>query len=101
MEAGEAVSVFSRFFGFDALGARVLRLTLLVPEIVHAILAWTLRKSIPMDMRLVRLYRAFSRECPIKSFFLLSAGRQAFVYIPTLVVVTKSRVQWQQTVEEG
>ena len=50
MEAGEAVSVFSRFFGFDALGARVLRLTLLVPEIVHAILAWTLRKSIPMDM---------------------------------------------------
>ena len=49
MEAGEAVSVFSRFFGFDALGARVLRLTLLVPEIVHAILAWTLRKSIPMD----------------------------------------------------
>ena len=50
MEAGEAVSVFNRFFGFDALGARVLRLTLLVPEIVHAILAWTLRKSIPMDM---------------------------------------------------
>ena len=28
----------------------LLRLTLLVPEIVHAILAGTLRKSIPMDM---------------------------------------------------
>ena len=29
--------------------ARMIRLTLLAPEIVHAILAGTLRKSIPMD----------------------------------------------------
>ena len=36
--------------GIDpAFVARMIRLTLLAPEIVHAILAGTLRKSIPMD----------------------------------------------------
>jgi len=35
IESGEAIPVFSRFFGFDAFCARVLRLAFLSPEIIH------------------------------------------------------------------
>ena len=48
MESGEAVSVFSRFFGFDAFGARVLRLALLSPEIIHQAIIGALPEHISL-----------------------------------------------------
>jgi len=47
----ENVSDLARAIGKDhAFVARTIRMTLLAPEIVHAILAGTLKKSIPMEL---------------------------------------------------
>ena len=47
----ENVSDLARAIGEDhAFVARTIRMTLLAPEIVHAILAGTLKKSIPMEL---------------------------------------------------